>query len=84
MIIYKINEKTQSQEEMKTKRKKEKIYFFPIIRNIVVPHLGHLPFIARLSTPPLPFIATSLAAVISCFALHLTQYPSTIVNTSIF
>ena len=51
-------------------------FFAPIILNIVVPQSGHLPFIALLSTPPFPFIATSLASIISLFALHFTQYAS--------
>lgn len=58
-------------------------FFLPSILNIVVPQLGHLPFMALLCTPPLPFMDTSLASDICRFALHFTQYASTIVeNTS--
>ena len=53
-------------------------YFLPKILNILVPQVGQTPVIARLSTPPLPFMATSLASFISLLALHLTQYPSVI------
>ena len=54
-----------------------------MILNMVVLHLGQVPFNALLVTPPLPFMATSLALEISRFILHLTQYPvSPIFNTS--
>ena len=52
-----------------------------MIRNIVVLHLGHLPFIALLVVPPLPFMVTSLASDISLLLLHFTQYASTIFKT---
>lgn len=47
-----------------------------MILNILVPHLGQVPVIALLFTPPLPFISTSLGSDISLLALHLTQYAS--------
>lgn len=49
------------------------------MRNIFVPHFGHIPVIAALFIPPLPFIVTSLASLISLFALHFTQYASIII-----
>jgi len=58
------------------KRKRKNAYFLGRILNIVVPQVGHIPFIAFLSVPPLPFILTSLPSFISFFALHLTQYAS--------
>ena len=51
-------------------------YFFPMMRNIFVPHFGQVPVIALLATPPLPFMETSFSLDIILFALHLTQYPS--------
>jgi len=62
----------------KKEKKKKKLYFFfaPMILNMVVPHLVHLPFMALRFMPPLPFIATSLASAIMRLALHFTQYPS--------
>ncbi len=62
----------------KRKRRKKNYFFAPMILNIVVEHIGHLPFIARRSVPPFPFMVTSLASDISLFDLHLTQYPSVI------
>ena len=80
-------------QKIKIKKQNQKIYFFflaapalavpPMILNMVVLHLGQLPFNALRVTPPLPFMATSLALEISRFILHLTQYPvSPIFNTS--
>jgi len=44
------------------------------MQNILVPQVGHLPFIAFL----LFFIVTSFASFISFLDLHLTQYPCAI------
>ena len=46
----------------------------PKILYITVPQVGHLPLIALRPF----FVVTSIASVISFFALHLTQYPSAI------
>ena len=46
------------------------------MRNILVSHLGQMPFVAGL-----PFLSFTFCGLfISRFALHLTQYPVTIVN----
>ncbi len=50
---------------------------------MVVVHLEHFPFIALRTTPPFPFIATSLASAIRRFDLHFTQYPSTLATAII-
>lgn len=50
-------------------------YIFPI-RKTLVPHLGHVPF-----TAGRPFFSlVSLGSLISLFALHFTQYASTILK----
>jgi hypothetical protein len=66
----------------KNKKRKTKFFFYffffaapPRILNMVVLHLVHLPFKALRTTPPLPFMATSLASPMGRLALHLTQYP---------
>jgi len=46
----------------------------PKILYITVPQVGHFPLIALRPF----FVVTSIASVISFFALHLTQYPSDI------
>ena len=48
----------------------------PRILNMTVPHVGHLPLMARRPF----FITSSTASTISFLALHLTQYPSTIIT----
>ena len=54
-------------------------YFFEgRILQIVVPHSGHLPL--RIGRPF--FIVSSLASVISLFALHFTQYASAMLLAS--
>ncbi len=44
----------------------------PMILNITVPQVGHLPLMALLPF----FIVSSTPSTISFLALHLTQYPS--------
>ena len=51
-------------------------FFLPRILNIFVPQTEHVPVIARRSTPPLPFMATSLGLSMVRFSRHFTQYPS--------
>jgi len=51
--------------------------FPPKILYITVPQVGHLPLMAFRPF----FVVTSIASVISFFALHLTQYPSAIENS---
>ncbi len=55
---------------MESRRGRVPRHFAAPIRMIVVPHTGHLPFVAGL-----PFFrVTGLASFISRFALHFTQY----------
>ena len=50
-------------------------YIFPI-RKTLVPHVGHVPF-----TAGRPFFSlVSLGSLTSLFALHFTQYASTILQ----
>jgi triosephosphate isomerase len=52
---------------------------YPPMRNILVPHLGQVPFVAGL-----PFLSFTLfGSFISRFALHFTQYPVGINTTSL-
>ena len=52
----------------------ENYSIFPI-RKTLVPHFGHVPF-----TAGRPFFSVvSLGSLISLFALHFTQYASTII-----
>jgi len=50
----------------------DKLYALPIL-NILVPHEGQVPWVAGFPF----FIVIALGALISFFALHLTQYPCT-------
>ncbi len=47
----------------------------PMIRNILVPHVGHSPVMALRFIPPFPFISIVFSLFISFLALHFTQYP---------
>ena len=59
--------------EGSVRRNSERDQALPMILNMPVPHVGHVPFIAL---RPLA-MTTSFGSFMSRFALHFTQYAST-------